>query len=279
MEKWHKLFTESAFRFFDHTETQELGGRPNTAMASFAADDALALSVTGGDLPAMRLWVHDKTIVLGIPDTRLPYLEQGLALARSQGYGVIVRNSGGLAVVLDKGVLNLSLILPGVKHLSIYECYDAMVFFVRHMLKDLTDSVEAYEIIGSYCPGDYDLSIGGRKFAGISQRRVKEGAAIQIYLDVTGNSQERAELIRRFYKRGVQDSPVKSPPPEVVPATMASLSELLGVELSVADMKARALATLSALSPGVVASIFTEQESADFEKRYAQMIKRNEDIT
>ena len=32
------------------------------------------------------------------------------------------------------------------------------------------------EIVGSYCPGSYDLSIDGKKFAGISQRRLKKGS-------------------------------------------------------------------------------------------------------
>src|SRR5699024_3989383 len=103
--------------------------------------------------------------------------------------------------LLDEGVLNLSLILPEVKHLSIHDCYEAMVSFVQYMLKDLTDDIKAFEIVDSYCPGDYDLSINNQKFAGISQRRIKDGAAIQIYLDVEGNSKQRAQLIRRFYDK------------------------------------------------------------------------------
>lgn len=39
--------------------------------------------------------------------------------------------------------------------------------------------IKAYEIEHSYCPGSYDLSIGGQKFAGISQRRVKGGVAVR----------------------------------------------------------------------------------------------------
>src|SRR5699024_7771948 len=80
-----------------------------------------------------------------------------------------------------------------------HQCYGAMVDFVRYMLSDLTGAIEAREIVGSYCPGDYDLSIGGKKFAGIAQRRVRDGIAIQIYLDVEGNAQQRATLVKRFY--------------------------------------------------------------------------------
>src|SRR5699024_8287341 len=139
----------------------------------------------------LRTGRHDKTVGLGLPDGRLPFIEVGGKFLRTCGYDSIIRTSGGLAVALDNGVLNISLIVPDVKHVSIHDGYEAMFEFIKHTLHDLTDSIEAYEIVGSYCPGDYDLSIGGVKFAGISQRRIKDGAAVQIYIDVEGNSFER----------------------------------------------------------------------------------------
>ncbi len=44
-----------------------------------------------------------------------------------------------------------------------------MVELMRRMLKPYNAKIEAYEIEGSYCPGSYDLSINGKKFAGISR--------------------------------------------------------------------------------------------------------------
>src|SRR5690625_6989579 len=110
----------------------------------------------------------------------------------------MVRNSGGLAVALDRGVLNISLILPNVKKLSIDDGFQAMYHFIQHMFLDITDGIKAYEIVGFYCPGDYDLSIDGIKFDGIVQRRVKHAAAIQIYIDIEGNSYERSILVRKL---------------------------------------------------------------------------------
>ncbi len=57
----------------------------------------------------IRTWVHHHTVVLGIQDSRLPYIDDGRAYLEAQGYRVIVRNSGGLAVMLDDGVLNISI--------------------------------------------------------------------------------------------------------------------------------------------------------------------------
>lgn len=279
MKNWKDVISHKTFRYLDHSNESLFYNRPYTAITSFAIDDALALSVSDGySAPAIRLWVHPDTIVLGIPDARLPYIDDGVQHLADAGYHVVVRNSGGLAVALDAGVLNISLVLPGVKHISIYDCYEAMVSFVQYMLCDLTDEVNAYEIVGSYCPGDYDLSINGKKFAGISQRRVKDGAAIQIYLDVEGNSKERAKLIKQFYMIGKKDAETNFHFPTVDPNVMASLSELLQTKLTVEAMKARVYQTLSDFSKNIIETNFSEAEHKTFEKRLGQMEKRNEDI-
>lgn len=275
MDNWKKIVRHVQFRYLDHSEKNFFHGKPYTALTSFAIDDVLALFVNE-PVPAVRLWVHPYTVVLGIPDARLPYLKKGVELLNERGYEAVVRNSGGLAVALDAGVLNISLVLPDVKHISIQECYEAMVRFIQHMLQDLTDKIEAHEIVGSYCPGDYDLSISGRKFAGISQRRVRDGAAVQIYLDVEGSGVERAALIRDFYHVTRGDAETKFDYPDVDPAVMASLSELLGVELTVNEMKERVLRALQEVSEEIITDDFSEAELEQFAKRYKQMVKRNE---
>lgn len=279
MKNWKEIIRHSTFRYLDHSNEITFHKQAYTAITSFAIDDTLALSVSNGQSPpTIRLWVHPDTIVLGIPDARLPYIEDGVSFLADEGYHVVVRNSGGLAVALDGGVLNISLVLPGVKHISIYDCYEAMVSFVQFMLRDLTDEIEAYEIVGSYCPGDYDLSINGKKFAGISQRRIKDGAAIQIYLDVEGNSQERAQLIRQFYTLSKKDAETNFAFPTVEPNVMASLSELLGKTLTVEDMKARVYGALEDFTTQIIKTDFSGSELGTFEKRLKQMEKRNEDI-
>ncbi|MEJ1344299.1 hypothetical protein QY882_03785 [Latilactobacillus sakei] len=50
----------------------------------------------------------------------------------------------------------------------------------------------------SYCPGEYDLSINGQKFAGIAQRRSKNGIAILLYASIEGDQQARGTLMRAF---------------------------------------------------------------------------------
>lgn len=276
MKSWNDFFKNKKIRIVDDSDPTKLG----TAMGSFAVDDTLC-ETTGkmSDTIAVRFWVHSKTIVLGILDSRLPEIEAGIAFLRSQGYDIVLRNSGGLAVVLDDDILNFSFILPDSESLGIHDGYELMTSFIQEMYSDLTNEIEAYEIVGSYCPGDYDLSIGGKKFAGISQRRVKKGIAVQIYLCMEGSGSKRAELIQEFYKKAQAEASERFDYPEIVPSTMQSLSQLLGTKLTVADAMLRVRNLLSSVSNDIYEQDLSTEELPIFEKRMTQMIDRNKKIT
>lgn len=251
------------------------------ALQSFGTDDTLCASVGAGEAPATaRTWVHHNTVVLGIQDTRLPFLQEGIQFLQENGYQAIVRNSGGLAVVLDEGVLNISLIFPEVeKGIDINRGYDTMWQLIQQMFADFPHHIEAREIIGSYCPGSYDLSIAGKKFAGISQRRLKKGVAVQIYLCVNGSGQKRAELVKQFYKLAKQEEDTKFAYPEIVPEVMASLEELLATPLTIADVMLRLLNQLKQSSEFLYAGQLNPYELSLFPGYYQRVIDRNEKIT
>lgn len=189
--------------------------------------------------PTIRTWVHEDAVVLGIQDHRLPHIQDAMMHLQTNGYTPIVRNSGGLAVVLDSGVLNVSIILNEETPLSIDAAFEVMVALIRALFPEIAARIEAYEIVGSYCPGSYDLSIGGKKFAGISQRRMKNGIAVQIYLCVEGSGSKRAELIKDFYEAGLKGEETKFQYPRVQPEVMASLAELTGEPLTVTAVNQR----------------------------------------
>ncbi|PAE09467.1 octanoyltransferase [Terribacillus saccharophilus] len=271
----HTLLKAPEFRIIDHSgeDGQE------QAMASFAIDDALAISV-GENLapPTARLWVHDRTIMLGIPDSRLPFIKEGISYLQEKGYKAVVRNSGGLAVLLDKGVVNLSFIFPDAKHIGIHDGYQAMVSFIQYIFQDITNKIEAFEVVGSYCPGTYDLSIDGRKFAGISQRRVKDGSAVQIYLCVDGSGASRAEIVQGFYKRAKKDAETRFTFPDVVPETMASLAELLQVPLTSEQVCKRIVDGLASITVIAPSSEMTVREVQLQQERMKLMRSRNENL-
>lgn len=276
MKEKYSLLHQSIWRIIDQSQT----GLHVSALNSFGMDDTLCALVGGGSAPAtVRTWVHDKTIVLGIQDTRLPHLSEALEFLHNQGYQTIVRNSGGLAVVLDKDVLNISLILPErEKGIDINSGYDTMWQLIKMMFADFKADIEAKEIVGSYCPGSYDLSIKGRKFAGISQRRIRGGVAVQIYLCVNGSGQKRGEIIRQFYKIGVGEKQTKFAYPVIQPHVMASMSELLGVELTVNQVMTRLLYAIKDHADSLYADSLQGEELALFEAYYQRVSERNAKI-
>jgi octanoyl-[GcvH]:protein N-octanoyltransferase len=270
------LLRQTQWRIID----QSAVGPHFHALQSFATDDTLCASVGAGQAPATaRTWVHHNTIVMGIQDTKLPFLQDGVQFLKEQGFQVIVRNSGGLAVVLDEGVLNISLIFPEAeKGIDINRGYETMWALIQRMFADFPVEIEAREIVGSYCPGSYDLSINGKKFAGISQRRLRRGVAVQIYLCVNGSGSERAAMVGKFYELAKRNEVTKFAYPEIVPEVMASLAELLRVELTVSDVMLRLLKELKENSDLLFAGPLNEVELGLLPGYYQRIVERNEKI-
>lgn len=273
MSQIEDLLQQETWRFWD----QSLSGKSRSALESFASDDLLCHLVGQGQSPAtVRTWVHDNTVVLGIQDHRLPFVEDAQNFLRTQGYSPIVRNSGGLAVVLDEGVLNISIVLSEIdQSIDIPTGYEVMLEFVRLLFPEAEGKIEAYEIVGSYCPGSYDLSIGGKKFAGISQRRLRQGIAVQVYLCVEGSGSERADLIRQFYEIGVQGEETKFSYPVIKPEVMASLNELLDASFTVEDIVIRIQQILQHLSTNVVSQSATQEEMELYMFYLQRVVDRN----
>ncbi|GAA4078394.1 biotin/lipoate A/B protein ligase family protein [Amphibacillus indicireducens] len=271
VDRWQEIFSEKKVRFID----QRIGELK--VWESFAVDDALAESIHQGDsAPVVRVWTHPRSVVLGIADSRLPFLIDGARWLKTQGYQPVVRNSGGLAVALDEGVLNISLLINDQGSIGIHEGYEKMVRFMKALLADWTDQVEAFEVVGSYCPGDYDLSIGGKKFAGISQRRIRNGIAIQIYLSVTADHQARARLVREFYRIGIQGEETRFDYPEVDPNVMEALETILGVTITVDEVVEKLQGLLDSAGLAVEQDQLTASELKIFDKRRGLMLDRNQ---
>ncbi|KXA52564.1 hypothetical protein HMPREF1884_01762 [Streptococcus agalactiae] len=194
----------------------------------------------------LHIWPMTKTVILGMLDRELPHLELAKKEIISRGYEPVVRNFGGLAVVADEGILNFSLVIPDVfeRKLSISDGYLIMVDFIRSIFSDFYQPIEHFEVETSYCPGKFDLSINGKKFAGLAQRRIKNGIAVSIYLSVCGDQKGRSQMISDFYKIGLGDTGSPIAYPNVDPEIMANLSDLLDCPMTVEDVIDRMLISL-----------------------------------
>lgn len=145
-------------------------------------------------------YLQHPTVLLGPRDMQLPRLKEGIQFLRQLGYAVHLRAHGGLAVISDPGVLNISLISDTTLFpLSIDEAYLQMVRWVQEALLPLNIFVTYEEVTQSYCPGKFDLVVNHKKIGGIAQRRFKNSVTTAAYLAVNGNQEQRCQTIRSFY--------------------------------------------------------------------------------
>lgn len=208
--------------------------RSGDLRAELARDEALTEAVGRGEAPpTLRLWRCTRAVALGHRDARLPGAGAAMAALAAEGWTVAVRPSGGALVPLDAGVLNASLIYPD-GGLDIAGGFARMHGLILRALAPLGLPVARGEVPGGYCPGDSDLSVGGRKFCGVSQRRKRLATGVHAFLLVEGAGAERGRLAAAFYARAAAGAPC----PVVRPEAMASLSELSGRPLTVAAVAA-----------------------------------------
>lgn len=226
----------------NHIEAFDQPLVPANNLTSFAYTNALLRSSKQMTAPLLHFWTLQDTVILGLKDQRLPYLKDALRMLNDRGYHYFMRNSGGLAVVSDEGILNFSLFFPWHledHQLTIDEAYQRMEDVVEKAFPELT--IETGEVTHSYCPGTFDLSVNGQKIGGISQRRNSHGVVVMLYLSICGDQLKRGELIRDFYDHGLKTAENKWHFPDVWPASMVNLDDLLNAKLTVADAKQRLL--------------------------------------
>lgn len=103
-----------------------------------------------------------------------------------------------------------------------------MVALIREALRGTGQTVDSGEIAGAFCPGTFDLSIGGLKFCGIAQRRQRHAFIVQAFVIANGSGSERARLVRSFYDVAAVSADPKFYP-VVEDSSTASLEELTNI--------------------------------------------------
>ncbi|WP_138755411.1 lipoate--protein ligase family protein [Paenibacillus sinopodophylli] len=197
---------------------------------SFALDELLCRQTGQGGPAVCHIWRHPKGLVMGLRDSRLPSAAEAERRFVAEGWSTAVRNSGGAAVPLDSGVINISLIMPKpvVDSFHFHNDFERMYNLIRHVLRGTGYRVDKGEIKGAYCPGEFDLSINGLKFCGIAQRRQTHAFIVQAFIVAAGDGQERARLVRTFYDQAAAGAAANEFP-LVIDNRTASLEQLTGL--------------------------------------------------
>ncbi|MFS0553145.1 lipoate--protein ligase family protein [Brevibacillus sp. 179-C9.3 HS] len=221
-------------------------------------DEALAASMKSESAtPVIHLWVYDQALYLGRRDAKLPYLQQALRTFGQDGFGCVLRSSGGACVPLDAGVLNMACLLPDTS-ISI----DSFFSFVAQLLDvGLRDygKLEFGEVTGSYCAGEYDFSIHGKKIGGMAQRRTRHGSILQLCINV--DDRPRGDWMERFYSlAGLDEMQSHKPIPSIDASTVGSIASLTGKLATIDDVKARLLKAIRAEWPVSPTPFYVQNE-------------------
>ncbi|KHF30299.1 Octanoyl-[GcvH]:protein N-octanoyltransferase [Anoxybacillus sp. BCO1] len=86
---------------------------------------------------------------------------------------------------------------------------------------------------------------------------------MQVYICANGSGAARAEFIRQFYERALAGEQTKFTYPTIVPHTMASLSELLGKEMTVSTLIIRLYEALQSLGSRLEPSCSPQKNGSD----------------
>lgn len=253
---------------------------PHNNLSSFIYTNALLDHSADLPVPLLHFWTLDQTVICGLKDQRLPHLASAETFLTDHHYHFFLRNSGGLAVVSDDGVLNCSLFLPWhiIGHeLTIDDAYQIMFELIGAAFPELT--INTGEITHSYCPGTFDISVNKQKIGGMAQRRNKNGVVVMLYLSVNGNQTARGELIRDFYNHGLQNDENKWHFPDVWPTAMTTVEALLNQPISVKDARERISAVFTDHSGTIDQLLWSKELIHSLQMQVDSMQRLQERIT
>lgn len=254
----------------------------NEALDAIATSNVLLYLAGRLKRPILQFWTLNDTVILGHMDTKLKSLGRGLAVIEQNHFNYVVRNAGGLGVVSDAGILNASLYFPQQTGVSINAAYEATTKLTAGALSSFDVQVEQREVSTSYCPGTYDLSIGGLKFSGQAQRRAKDNIGIMLYYSVVGNQQARGQMMHDFYEQANRPAHPKLIFPSVDPNAMTNLADCISLANQTANEQLKQLILTQLLRQGnkysevTLESIIDNQFIYDFEQNLADLAKRME---
>ena len=246
-------------------------------LTPFALDETIIRHLTKEQTgPFVHFWTLEDIIILGMTDTKVPFLEEGLDRLRSHGFTPIVRQAGGLAVVSNEGILNISLLFKNEQMPTINQAYEWMQQLIQQSFPESTSlgGINAFEVSDSYCPGDYDLSIQGRKIAGIAQRRLKDVVCVSIYLSVFGDQHYRGQVVRDFYDHAIQGQETKWHFPTVNADSMWNIGDALGLSLTIEEVQIRVLQALTQMGCSLEETKIDFTLTPEFQKALERFIQR-----
>jgi lipoate---protein ligase len=141
---------------------------------NLALDEALLIEAEEGAGPVLRIWESPElVVVLGASGRWSEDID--VEACQADGVGIARRSSGGGTVLIGPGALSAAVVLP-VDLAPGLEAVDvAQRFVLEQFAQGLKEINPQIEVLGSG-----DLVLGGRKFAGSAQRRLRRHFLVHV---------------------------------------------------------------------------------------------------
>ncbi len=150
-------------------------------------------------------WQSAQGLCVTRKEHRLPNFEKAQADLIAKGQELATRRSGGTIVPQGEGILNITSLSLSYGPRNIGKSYMDFCKDMQTRFNTVGFDVDIGPVTGSYCDGDYNLILDGKKLAGTSQRWVKGPDKAFIILNhavilVTENGQIATQRVNNFHK-------------------------------------------------------------------------------
>jgi len=152
---------------------------------AFAKEAELVEAIRQGDTTeGLLLWQPDSATLV-LPASKR-WQATGLLQAElnASNWQIFQRRTGGAPVPQVPGIINVSHVAlwQQTANYSIQQGYRELCARLQAFFTELGIATEIHATADSYCDGDYNLNINGRKIVGTAQRVMRNGKGQQIVL-------------------------------------------------------------------------------------------------
>lgn len=171
---------------------------------ALARQQALADEVDATVRPVLMLWRCHQALLVSRTETRLPRFQQACIELASTGWPVVLRRSGGSACPIGPGTVQVSTIELAAPEETMEAKYAALAGIIQSALRAFGIESRTGTVAEAYCPGRFDVTVDGKKIAGISQRWFRNRNGVRYVttaasVNVEQAPEQLAAVVNHFY--------------------------------------------------------------------------------
>jgi lipoate-protein ligase A len=123
--------------------------------------------------PLAFIWQAKPCIVVSVQDSQLPQFASSALMSAEAGWPVQIRSTGGTAVALAPGVVNITLIQQwqGTRP-SLTQGFDLICGIAIECLAHFGVAAVTGSAPRAFCDGRFNVLVAGRKIVGTAQRQI-----------------------------------------------------------------------------------------------------------